>query len=138
VLRVLCGCAARTVLLAGCVVPPDEEGVDPEQVAACVTVLEETGGTLLIGSEGGDTMCTCIVRRVAQRLPDAAERWGQLSEEVASRFERRGLLGLVVDSTWLSTRAGALGEIGTAYLEALPPCREELRLEWSSDSGGSS
>jgi hypothetical protein len=122
--------------MVACIVD-DEQIVqeDPEHVAACETILEQSGGLTLVGAEGSATLCGCIVRRVAVKIPDAGERWQLLAEEIATRFENRGLLGMVIDSTWTTSRTDELAAIGSAYAEALPVCRDELLHEWSGNTG---
>jgi hypothetical protein len=128
--------AAMLLPLSGCRADDRVSELDPEQVAACMTVLDETGGTILIGTKGGEELCGCIVLRIEARLPDAATRWETFAGEVEDRFGRRGLLGMIADSSWLFRQAGAMGELGSAYVEALGHCQEEMIRSWSDDDSG--
>jgi hypothetical protein len=125
-----------SLLVTGCHTDEGSNEADPEQVASCMTVLDETGGTILIGSEGGETLCNCIVLRIAERLPDAATQWERFAGEVEDRLDRRGLLGMITDSSWLSRQTNAMGALGSAYAEALGHCKEDLIRDWSDDGTG--
>lgn len=103
-----------------------------EQVDLCERSMQEQPGlNLLLGSEGTTALCSCTVDSLAVRFPDAADRWVEYSMNVESRLERRGVLGMVLDTAWQSSEGRAITEFAAAHGEVIASCGKQLVGDWS-------
>jgi hypothetical protein len=104
-----------------------------EQTDQCLSLLDSSSLTIMTGSEGASEICSCAVDSLAARFPDAADRWAEYTEEVENRFERRGIIGLVADTTWLKNKGGEMGAFVAAHGEVIATCTQQL-IQTSADA----
>ena len=94
-------------------------------------VLEVPVALLLVGSEGVSRLCDCAVRNLREEFPEASRLWAEHLETLERRLERRGLLGIALDTIWLAERSGELEKFVEAFGESVSSCAEDIVREWS-------
>jgi hypothetical protein len=105
-----------------------------EEMEACLATLQASPAMLLVGEEGGEAICSCTVEKLRTRFPDAAQRWVDYETDFTEKLESRGILGIVVDSSWVSERGGSFLEFAGAHAQALGVCSESLFADWTAES----
>jgi hypothetical protein len=95
-----------------------------EAIDECQTTVDSTGALIIVGEEGKMELCSCAADSLQARYPDVSERWDEYATEVDDRFDRRGLIGLVADTTWINTRGVEMANFATGYLQTIAKCTE--------------
>jgi hypothetical protein len=96
------------------------------QIDNCLALVDSSGTMVLIGEEGAMEVCGCVVDSLQARFPDADARWEMYATELEERMERRGLIGIAVDTAWMKGEGKAMAEFMGAHMQMVGVCSAQM------------
>jgi hypothetical protein len=85
---------------------------------------------MLVGEQGSRDICECMVDGLATRFPDASDQWERFAEEFDERFAARGIVGVLLDTTYTNRASTDLEAFSGAYAEVVTECTGTMLNSW--------